>query len=65
MLYDAAAGGKSASKGDLAKKYRDLAKDLFDRAVAERTAYYEGKGGQNSPAYGQTNTGQRPWTPRR
>lgn len=65
MLYDASAGGKAASKGDLAKKYKDLAKDLFDRAVAERTNFYERKGGRAAPAYGSTTTGQRPYTPRR
>lgn len=65
-LYDASAGGKSASKGDISKKYRELAKDLFDRAVAERKAFYgERKGESSAPAYGQFATNQKPWTPRR
>lgn len=66
MLYDASAGGKQAAKGDLAKKYRELAKDLFDRATVEREAFYgKRKGAATSPAYGKTNTNQRPWTPMR
>lgn len=65
-LYDASAGGKSASKGDISKKYRELAKDLFDRAVAERAAFWGPKKGQaTSPAYGKFATNQTPWTPRR
>lgn len=65
-LYDAAAGGKSASKGDISKKYRELAKDLFDRAVAERAAFWgPRKGEATAPAYGKFATNQNPWTPRR
>lgn len=65
-LYDAAAGGKSANKNDISKKYRELAKDLFDRAVAERKAFYGPRKEQaSSPAYGMFSTNQRPYTPRR
>lgn len=65
-LYNAAAGGKSAQKGDISRKYKDLAKDLFDRAVAEREAFYGPRKGQaSSPASGKFATKQTPWTPRR
>lgn len=66
FLYNASAGGKAAQKGDISKKYRDLAKDLFDKAVAERTAFYgERKGQALSPAYGKFKTNQTPYTPPR
>lgn len=65
-LYNAGAGGKTAQKGDISKKYKDLAKDLFDRATAERLAFYgTRKGKSSSPSYGKFATKQRPWTPRR
>lgn len=66
FLYNASAGGKAAQKGDISKKYRDLAKDLFDKAVAERKAFYGDRKGQaTSPAYGRFATKQTPYTPPR
>lgn len=65
-LYNAGAGGKTAQKGDISKKYKDLAKDLFDRATAERMAYYGTRKGQStSPATGRGTITQKVWTPRR
>lgn len=65
-LYNAGAGGKTAQKGDISKKYKDMATDLFNRAVAERLAFYgDRKGAASSPAYGQFATKQNPYTPER
>ncbi len=65
-LYNAGAGGKTAQKGDISKKYKDLAKDLFERATAERLAYYGArKGSSTSPASGRGTINQKVWTPRR
>jgi hypothetical protein len=67
--YDASAGSKSARKGDLGRKYRELAKDLFDRAVAEREQFYGPRKGQaTQAAYGKsspTSNIVQPYTPRR
>lgn len=67
--YNAGAGGKSSQKGDISKKYRDLAEDLFGRATKERDAFYgPRKGMATSPAYGQIAPAGRivsPYTPRR
>lgn len=63
-LYNAGAGGKTAQKGDISKKYKDLAKDLFERAVAERLAFYgQRKGKSSAPSAGSFATKQTPWTP--
>lgn len=65
-FFTAAAGGKSMQKGDISKKYADLANKLLDAATAERQAFYgDRKGLASSPAYGQFATRQTPWTPKR
>lgn len=67
--YDVGAGGKTVRKGDVGKKYRDLAKDLIESAKAEREAFYGDRKGQaSSPAYGRSSPTSRivsPYTPRR
>ncbi len=64
--YNASAGGKSAEKGDISRKYREKGKDLFDQAVAERTAFYGSRKGEaSSPASGSFALKNNPYTPRR
>jgi hypothetical protein len=64
-LYDASAGGKSVNKSSIKTHYLALAKQKFEEAEKERTAYYEGKGGREKPAFGRATTVQTPYTPRR
>lgn len=64
--YDAAAGGKSFNKNDIAKKYSALAKQHLDAAVSERDKFYsDKKGSTKAPAYGKFSTTQTPYTPKR
>ena len=66
LYYNMAAGGKSAQKGTISDKFRALAKDFFERATAERTAFYgPRKGASTSPASGTVTLTQKVWTPRR
>lgn len=68
-FFNAGAGGKTVEKGDIAKKYKDIAADLLARAIKERDEFYgPRKGAATAPAYGQSApTGRMvgPFTPRR
>ena len=66
QYYDQSAGGKSARKSTISDKFRQLAKDLFERATAERTAFYgERKGAATAQASGRITLKDRPYQPRR
>lgn len=65
-LYNAGAGGRSAQKGDIGKKYNDLADRLAKQATDERLLFYGSRKGEaSSPAYGKFTPTQKVWTPRR
>lgn len=64
--YNFSAGGKAAQKGDISKKYQGMAKDLFERAVAERLSFYGERKGKSTAAVAKRfATKQKVWAPRR
>lgn len=64
-LYDASAGGKTLNKASIKKHWLDLAAMKFKEAKEALDNYYTRQGQRNAPAYGQFNTGQVPYTPKR
>lgn len=64
-IYDAEAGGKKLSKASIKKHWMDLAKLAEVSANDAKTNFYQRQGRRDAPSFGQTNTGQREYTPQR